>query len=357
MKRIIHALRTRARNARSDGDRDVGVDRPASAAEALKDEGDTDAIRSDGGVAAETDPTGEYERRRLQRWRDSDFVQSAPFWLPPFLLMGFFVYAAIGWNFLISLTEYSGFGDVDYSTIGLHNYVELVGDAGFWAATRNTLVLLVAFTLACLVLGLSLAILLDRKIRFERTFRTIYLLPFALSFIVTAQFWMWMYNFDFGIVNGLFGLVGLGPYSWLGSPRLVLGSVIFALMWQFSGYTMVVYLAALRAIPGDQYEAARVDGANTLKLYWRVIIPQLKPATVSASVVLVLFALKAFDFLYAIWGFRPRRGADILATKMVREAFQRQEWAYGASIAIVLFIISLAIIAPYLYQQYTQGNL
>ncbi|WP_115862666.1 carbohydrate ABC transporter permease [Halorussus litoreus] len=297
------------------------------------------------------------ERSAFRRLLDHDAVQSAPFWLPPFLLMGFFVYAAIGWNFAISLTDYQGFGEPDYSVLDLDNYGAMLSDPAMWAATRNTFALLVGFTLVCLVVGLVLAILLDREVRFGRTLRTIYLLPMSLSFIVTAQFWMWMYNFNFGIVNQLLGVVGLGPYSWLGNPDLVLGSVVFALIWQFSGYTMVVYLAALRAIPDDQYEAARVDGASTLRMYWRVIVPQLKPAMVSASVVLVLFALKAFDFLYAIWGYRPRRGADILATKMVREAFNKQEWAYASAIAILLFALSLAVIAPYLYQQHRQGNL
>lgn len=298
------------------------------------------------------------ERSTLRRWLDSDVVQSAPFWLPPFLLMGFFVYAAIGWNFLLSLTEYSGFGEPDYSNLGLHNYWAMLDDPGMWAATRNTFVLLVGFTVVCLIVGLLLALLLDRKIRFSRSFRTIYLLPFALSFIVTAQFWRWMYNPGNGIVNQFIGLFGIGPYNWLGSPRLVLGSVIFALVWQFSGYTMIIYLAALRSIPTDQYEAARADGASTVRMYWRVIIPQLRPAIVSASVVLVLFALKAFDFLYATFdGYRPRLGADILATKMVRESFGRSEWAYGSSIALMLFALSLAVIAPYLYNQYKRGNL
>ncbi len=307
-------------------------------------------IRTDGGTAD--------ERSSAKRWLDSDFVQSAPFWGPPLILMGLFVYAAIGWNFLLSLTDYSGFGGPDYTNLGLHNYWRMVQDPSIWEATWNTVVLLVVFTVACLALGLALAILLDREIRFGRAFRTIYLLPFALSFIVTAQFWRWMYNVNDGIVNQFIGLFGLGPYSWLGDPRLVLGSVIFALVWQFSGYTMVIYLAALRSIPTEQYEAARVDGAGTLRMYWRVIIPQLRPAIVSATVVLVLFALKAFDFLYAVFdGYRPRQGADILATKMMREGFNNSEWAYSSAIGLTLFVLSLAVIAPYLYTQYKRGNL
>lgn len=314
--------------------------------------------RSRGKRRARTDGGATERRSTTRRWLDSDVVQSAPFWGPPFLLMGFFVYAAIGWNFLLSLTDYTGFGGADYSDLSLENYRVMFEDPAIWEATRNTFVLLVVFTLTCLLVGLGLAILLDREIRFGRTFRTIYLLPFALSFIVTAQFWRWMYNVNDGIVNQFVGVFGIGPYNWLGDPQIVLGAVIFALVWQFSGYTMVIYLAALRSIPTDQYEAARIDGAGTLRMYRRVIIPQLRPAMVSATVTLVLFALKAFDFLYAVFGgYRPRQGADILATKMVREAFGQSEWAYGSAIAIALFALSLAVIAPYLYNQYTRGNL
>ncbi len=309
------------------------------------------ALRADGGVAAESSSGGFSERL------NTDFFQSMPFWLPPFVVMGIFVYGAIGWNFLISLTDHSGFGLVDYSSLDFEMYVRAFNDSSFIAATQNTLVLLLGFIAICMSFGLLLAILVDRKIRFENTFRTIYLLPMALSFVVTAQFWLWMYNVNNGMVNEFLGLFGLGPFSWIGNSDLVLPAVIFALVWQFSGYAMVVFLASLRAIPRDHYEAARVDGASTIKMYWRVIIPQLKNAVVSSLVVLMVFGLKAFDFLYAIWGYRPRRGADILATKMVREAFNKQEWAYASAIAILLFTLSLAVIAPYLYQQHRQGNL
>lgn len=101
-----------------------------------------------------------------------------------------------------------------------------------------------------------------------------------------------------------------------------------------------------------------VDGASIYRTYRRVIIPQLKASTASASVVLMVFALKAFDFLYAMFGsYRPKKGADILATKMVREAFNKREWAYGAAVAIVLFVLALGIISPYIYYQYRVGDL
>jgi len=324
----------------------------------------SDGARTDGGVVTEADRerTGGPLDRLVRRADDrlgSDFVESLPFWLPPFLLMGLFVYGAIIWNLLISLTDYEGFAQApDYSNLDLDMYVRAVTDSGTVDAAFNTVVLLVAFTTATLAVGLALAILIDRGIRFENAFRTVYLLPMSLSFVVTAQFWLWMYNFNNGVVNILLGTVGLGPVDWIGNQGVVLWAVIFALMWQFSGYAMVVYLAGLRAIPTEHYEAAKVDGASTLRMYWRVIIPQLKGATISAAVVLMVFALKAFDFLYSLnANYRPPNGADILATKMVREAYSNQNWAYGAAIAIILFVMALSVIGPYLVYQFRRGNL
>ena len=317
-----------------------------------------DEVATDGGTTVEGEVRSGRTRSTLQRYWTSDFVRSMPYWLVPFAVIGLFVYGAIGWNFVISLTDYTGFGAAEYTDLDVEMYVEALTAPAVIAAGRNTLALLIGFTLVCLVVGLGVAILLDRKVRFEGTLRTIYLLPMALSFIVTGQFWLWMYNVNNGIVNAFVGLFGLGPYNWIGNPDIVLAAVIFALVWQFSGYCMVVYLAALRGIPNDQFEAARVDGASTWRMYWRVIVPQLKPATVSATVVLMLFALKAFSFLYALFGgYRPTKGADILATLMVRQAFQLQAWAYSSAIAIILFVMTLGIIAPYLYYQYKGDHL
>ena len=320
--------------------------------------GENREVATDGGTAIEGEARSGRTRSTLQRYWTSDFVRSMPYWLVPFAVIGLFVYGAIGWNFVISLTDYTGFGAAEYTDLDVEMYVEALTAPEVIAAGRNTVALLVGFTLVCLVVGLGVAILLDRKVGFEGTLRTIYLLPMALSFIVTGQFWLWMYNVNNGIVNAFVGLFGLGPYNWIGNPDIVLAAVIFALVWQFSGYCMVVYLAALRGIPNDQFEAARVDGASTWRMYRRVIVPQLKPATVSATVVLMLFALKAFSFLYALFGgYRPTKGADILATLMVRQAFQLQAWAYSSAIAIILFVMTLGIIAPYLYYQYKGDHL
>jgi glucose/mannose transport system permease protein len=350
-------------------------------------------LRSDGGT---TDQRTKFLNR--------DSVRSAPFWLPPFLLVFLFVYGAIIWNFVISLTNVSNnLSTIDYSNLDFENYdIAFNGGTPSWArfdvgsyidpiwnAAANTVVLMVVFAIVCLALGLWLAILVDRDIRFENTFRTIYLLPMSLSFVVTAKFWAFMYNREYGLVNAFFeavgfgsveiiqngdDIVGIGPHT-LGSLDLgviVLGpfwipdfnlsvklmAIVFALIWQYSGYAMVVYLAGLRAIPNSHFEAARVDGASTIRMYWRVIIPQLRTATVSALVVLMVFSLKAFDFIYSLYGsYNPGSAADILATRMVREAYQNSRFAFASAIAIVLFVMALSIVTPYLYSQYRRGDL
>ncbi|MFC7165078.1 carbohydrate ABC transporter permease [Halospeciosus flavus] len=330
-------------------------------------------LRSDGGTAVESES-------RLPSL-DSEFVRSLPFWLPPFLLMGLFVYGAIGWNFVLSLTDFSGLSLPTYaiSQFDFETYAKAFSDPTFWIAARNTVILLVVFTGFCLVIGLLLAILVDQKIRFENTFRTIYLLPMSLSFVVTAVFWRWMYNPQSGVINLVLNAVlttlGLDPIStnWLGGsistgilgaiplvPDVLyyrLFAIMFALTWQFSGYAMVVYLAGLRAIPDDHYEAARVDGASTLRMYQRVIVPQLRSSTISAAVVLMVFALKAFDFLYVLFGSNPGPFGDILSTMMYREAFSANNWAYGATIGLILFAMALTVIGPYLYSEYRRGEL
>ncbi|QKY21475.1 sugar ABC transporter permease [Halolamina sp. CBA1230] len=336
---------------------------------------DSDA-RADGGSTA-----SESERSLLSR----DSVRSAPFWLPPFLLVGLFVYGAVVWNVLLSLTDFSGIGEPDYTDLDVENYVVAFADPvdGFlsmfgmggevngatptwsdltvepvWNSLGNTIALMVGFAAVCLAVGLLLAILVDRGVRFENTFRTIYLLPMSLSFVVTAKFWLYMYNPDTGLINVVLGAFGIGPIAIVQNPDLKLAAVAFALIWQFSGYAMIVYLAALRGIPTSHFEAARVDGASTVKMYWRVIVPQLRTATVSALVVIMVFALKAFDFLFSMYGgYQPGPSADILATRMVREAYANQNWAYGSTIAVILFVMALCIVAPYVYSQYRRGEL
>jgi glucose/mannose transport system permease protein len=168
-----------------------------------------------------------------------------------------------------------------------------------------------------------------------------------------------MYNPSNGVINLSLRAVGLGAVAvdWIGNPRTQLLAIVVALVWQFSGLTMIIFLAGLRKIPRDQYEAARIDGAGIRVRYLKVIIPQLKTSLFSAIVILVLFSLKAFDFIFVLFGVSPGPGADILPVMMYREAFSANNWAYGSAIAVVLLVATIVSLVPYLYYQYQQDIL
>lgn len=270
--------------------------------------------------------------------------------LPSVLLVGYFVYVSIGWNVVVSLSNWEGL-QPSYSIVGFRRYADLLYDSVFWISLKNNLLLILLFVPSSILLGLFLAILLDMKVRAEGVFRTMYLLPFALSFVITASLWAWMYDPKVGVINILLENVGLSflKSGWVTDSSIAMYCVILALTWQFSGYTMLVFLAGLRSIPESQVMAAEVDGAYGFNLYRRIMIPQLKSSVLAVFVILMVFALKGFDFIYILTGGGPGYSTFVLPLEMFRETFSMTHFAYGAAIATVLFVIVMLIVVPYLY--------
>lgn len=286
-----------------------------------------------------------------------DRVNTLLIFLPSLILVGYFVYASIGWNAIVSLSDWKGLRP-SYNIVGVDQYVSLSQDPLFWISLENNLLLIALFVPGSLLLGLFLAILLNAKVRAENALRTIYLLPFALSFVITATLWAWMYNPSIGVINTLFETVGLRflTSGWSTDSSIAMYSIILALVWQFSGYTMLVFLAGIRSIPESQIMAARVDGASNLSLYRRIIIPQLKFPVLAAFVVLMVFALKAFDFIFILTGGGPGYSTYVLPLMMYRETFSMTHFAYGAAIATLLFVIVMIVVVPYLYITSRRGK-
>jgi len=251
---------------------------------------------------------------------------------------------------VVSLSNWEGL-QPSYSIVGFRRYADLLYDSVFWISLKNNLLLILLFVPSSILLGLFLAILLDVKVRAEGVFRTVYLLPFALSFVITASLWAWMYDPEVGVLNILLENVGLGflKSGWVTDSSIAMYCVILALTWQFSGYTMLVFLAGLRSIPESQVMAAEVDGAYGFSLYRRIMIPQLKSSVLAVFVILMVFALKGFDFIYILTGGGPGYSTFVLPLEMFRETFSMTHFAYGAAIATVLFVIVMLIVVPYLY--------
>lgn len=285
--------------------------------------------------------------------------------LPSIILIAIFVYGFIGWTTAVSLSKWDTV-EPDYSWAGLDNFRQLFTQAGGVSAKRfsidlgNTLFFTVLFLLVCILVGLLLAILLDQKIKGEGLFRTIYLFPMSLSFVVTGVVWQWIFAPGTADrlrgVNALLHSVGLDALRWkwytdttaIGPFHVALIPVIIAAAWQLTGYTMAMYLAGLRGIPEEIREAARVDGASEIGLYRYIILPMMQPITLSALIVLGHISLKIFDLVYTMTGKGTGFVTDVPGIFMFETTFQGNHYAQGAAISIIMLLMVALVIVPYL---------
>ena len=273
---------------------------------------------------------------------------------PSIVAVGIFIYGFIGWTGFISFTKWN---DVlpDYTRVGFENYRKLFANMRFQIDLHNTLVFTVIFVISCLLIGLLLAVLIDQRIKGEGIFRNLFLLPMALSFIVSGVIWHWLFNpgsIQMGNigVNQLFEKIGLNFLicGWYTDPDIGIKAVAIAAIWQFSGYTMALYLAGLRGIPLELREAAAIDGANQWKIFYHITLPFLRPITFGAIIILGHISLKIFDLIVAMTGSGPAFSCDVPAFFMYDTTFRGNHFAQGASIAIILLLLVSLLIIPYL---------
>ncbi len=279
---------------------------------------------------------------------------------PSILATAIFVYGFIGWSVRVSLSNWTGLMP-DYSFAGLRQYIDLASDGRFGIDVRNTAIFTVFFLVACLALGLFLAILLDQRLKGENFFRSVYLFPMAISFIVTGVVWRWLMNSASGTrisgLNLLFQEMGLDFFSrWhLTDPPWGIAFVVIPAVWQMSGFTMALYLGGLRSISEDLREAARVDGASELQTYRYIILPLLQPVTLSAVIILGHISLKIFDLIVAIS--QNSIALDVPSVYMWRTTFDGNNYGQGAAIGIIMLVTVALLIVPYLiYSMRTEAE-
>lgn len=273
---------------------------------------------------------------------------------PSIVAVGIFVYGFISWTSFISFTKWNNVIP-DYTLVGFENYRKLFANMRFQIDLHNTLVFTIIFVTSCLLIGLLLAVLIDQRIKGEGIFRNLFLLPMALSFIVSGVIWRWLFNpgsFQLGNIglNQLFEKLGLNFLicGWYTDPKIGIIAVAIAAIWQFSGYTMALYLAGLRGIPLELREAAAIDGASQWKTFYYITLPFLRPITFGAIIILGHVSLKIFDLVMAMTGSGPAFSSDVPAFFMYDTTFRGNHFSQGASIAIILLLLISLLIIPYL---------
>jgi glucose/mannose transport system permease protein len=272
---------------------------------------------------------------------------------PSIVAVGIFVYGFIAWSIRVSLSKWKGLNP-DYTFVGLQQYTNLIfHDQRFLIDIRNTAVFTVGFILGCLILGLGLAILLDQKLKGESLFRSIFLFPMSISFIASGVVWAWLMNPATGSrttgINLLFQNLGLDFLisTWHATPPpWGMAYTVIPAIWQLSGFAMALYLGGIRSISEDIREAARVDGASEFQIYRYVIMPMLRPVTLSAVIILGHMSLKIFDLIVALG--RKDQRLDVPGIYMWTTTFDGTNYAQGAAIGILMLISVAVLVVPYL---------
>ena len=276
-------------------------------------------------------------RRRL-----ADLVTGYAFVSPNLLLLAVFLFLPLGWAFVLSFQRVGAFGSASW--VGLDNYRQLVTDSAFWRTLVNTVVFTAATVPTSVVIGLALAVLLDKALPARGVFRTIIVLPIVISGLVTSLIGLVLFDEGAGVGNGILRALGFGGAPWQTNGTLAMASLVLMTLWTRVGFAMVVYLAALQDIPPELYEAAALDGASPWKQLTNVTVPTVRPTTLFLLVVNVIWSFQIFDVVYVMTGGGPGYDTSMLVTYAYDRGFgPSQLYGYGSTIGIVLFVLTLLL--------------
>jgi multiple sugar transport system permease protein/raffinose/stachyose/melibiose transport system permease protein len=294
---------------------------------------------------ATTSTTSPRPRRRRNAGRVPPVVLVLVF--VPFLAEAVWVFWPAIQGIALSFTRWDGIGPA--RPVGLQNFADMPSDPIFQQALRNTAIWLVLYGGLSIVLALGLALLLNAQRRGVAFYRALIFLPVVFSLVVTALVWRVIYAPD-GIINEALGAVGLesAQHIWLGDPSTVLYALIVASLWQGIGYTMVLFLAGLKAVDPALTEAARVDGAGAFRIFRDVTLPQLRPVMGVVVSVTIINSLRSFDIVWSLTQGGPFNSSELLSTYMFSAAFQSRQLGYASALAVVIFVLALSFIIFYL---------
>lgn len=274
--------------------------------------------------------------------RRSKNIWGWEFIAPALLLIGLFVLVPTVWGIVMSFSQYDAISKPTF--VGVDNYRRMVGDPLVWTTLLNT-ALYVFITLPLgLALALAIALALHQKWFFGRSFaRGIYFLPNVTSMAAVAFVWQWLLNPEFGLINAGLRLVGIKGPGWLSDPTLAMPSVAAVGIWHGLGFTILIYLAGLRAIPEEIYEASRIDGAGSWQIFRAITWPMLTPTTMFLTVMGVIGGFQVFQSVYIMTGGGPLDKTRVYLFYLWQTAFQGLEMGYASAMAVLLFGIVLLL--------------
>jgi ABC-type sugar transport system permease subunit len=264
------------------------------------------------------------------------------FVFPAMLFLFIFVLLPLIMTLVLSLTDWNLIS-VDFNWIALDNYRTMFGDPDFWKVVGNTLVFgafSVGFTIAA---ALLLAVLLDKKIRGIRFFRSLIFLPYITPMVAVSTVWIWMYDQHFGLINWFTGLFGMPQIPWLTKPGWAMAAIIIAKVWKVVGYYTILLIAGMQNIPEDLNEAARIDGAGEKQIFLKITLPLLSPYILFIMIVAILASFQDFDMVFTMTHGGPADSTNMLIYYLYQFGFEFFEVGYASSVSVFLFIVLFLI--------------
>jgi raffinose/stachyose/melibiose transport system permease protein len=282
-------------------------------------------------------------RRRINRPL-VEVVRPYLYLLPLLVLSGLFIYYCIGFTVVASFTDWDGLS-TDMNFVGFDNFAKLLSSETFWVATRNNLVFLVATVAVQAGIGLFLAVLLKERIPGRGFFKAAFFLPIAMTPVIVAAIFRILLDANFGSLNETLRQIGLGALAqpWLGDPQWALVSIIGVNIFQWMGFSMVIYYAGLMSIPDEIYEAAKLDGAGFWQTLFRITIPSLSGTTNVLIILGIVGSLKTFDIVMLLTGGGPGRSTEFLNTYLYKTGFEQFNGGGSAAIGVMILIFAVIL--------------
>jgi raffinose/stachyose/melibiose transport system permease protein len=260
-------------------------------------------------------------------------------WALPAVVMVLLIhYIATAGGAFYAFTDWTGIGDFNF--IGLDNFRRIFEDPTLIGSLKNTLFIAFGFLILTNVIGLLLALALNRTLKTRYLLRVLFFMPVVLSPLAVSYIWKFIFDFN-GPLNDVIGVVGMEPKTWLADPTLALWAILVVMAWQTTGMVMVIYLAGLATVPQDIEEAAALDGAGTFRRFWSITAPSIKPSIAIAGTLMLIQGLRVFDQVMALTGGGPGGATETLATAVYKETFALSNFGFGAALALLLTLIIL----------------
>lgn len=278
-------------------------------------------------------------------WSRSNEKAGYLFILPAGIHLLVFLLIPLAFSFWLAFHDWNGINIRNAPFVGLDNFQFMLGDQRFWNAFKNTVWYTVLAVPGGMIVSLLVAAVMNQKLAGVRLFRTIFFMPVVSSWVAVSVVWITLLDPNVGVLNWLLGLVGLPPVNWLGDPMWAMPALVIITIWKGLGFTMVIWLAGMQAIPRELYDAAKVDGANAVQSFRYLTVPLLAPTTAFLLITGIIASFQVFTPVYVMTKGGPLDSTDVVVYRIFERAFDELKMGYASALAWVLFAVIFALTA------------